>query len=132
MRPTPMNTPLLAWLRYESMNARMVSAVSTCEEKPLRNCSSSRLAKPNPRAMAKRIASIGMMASSVENVSADALFTTLLSINSLMERVTILMAPYIMPLFLLTSSSVTRQMSSNRKVLISLISNLFIRKCIEW
>ena len=43
-----------------------------------------------------------------------------------MESVTILMAPYNMPLFLLTSSSVTLQMSSNRKVLIFLMSSLSI------
>ena len=34
-----------------------------------------------------------------------------------------------MPFFLLTSSSVTLQMSSNRKVLIWLMSSLFIRHC---
>ena len=40
------------------MKFKIVSAVKACPSSPLRNWSSSKLAKPNPRAMAKRIAKI--------------------------------------------------------------------------
>lgn len=47
------------------LNDKMVSAVMACPSNPLRNWSSSKLAKPNPRAIANKMARMGMIANKV-------------------------------------------------------------------
>ena len=64
-RPTPIKIPFLVCDRYESTNCRIISVASVEPPKPSRNWLSIKVETPNPRAMAKRMASMGTMASRV-------------------------------------------------------------------